>query len=68
MHKFAVIGGQVMRQRGYTAFYFWSGYFCASIYQENFDKINAALADEFDMDVEKLDIQTSEGQTLKVKR
>ena len=59
--RYVVIGGQAMLQQGMPRFTLDWDIFVPPFDQENFDKINAALADELDMDVEKLDIQTGEG-------
>ena len=58
---YVVIGGQAMMQQGMPRFTLDWDLFVPPFDQDNFDRINAALADELDMDLEKLDIQTREG-------
>lgn len=59
--RYVVIGGQAMLQQGMPRFTLDWDIFVPPFDQENFDKINTALADELDMALEKLDIQTGEG-------
>ena len=59
--RYVVIGGQAMLQQGMPRFTLDWDIFVPPFDQENFDKINSALADELDMDLEKLDIATGEG-------
>lgn len=59
--RYIVIGGQAMLQQGMPRFTLDWDIFVPPFDQENFDRINTALADELDMDLEKLDIQTGEG-------
>ena len=59
--RYVVIGGQAMLQQGMPRFTLDWDIFVPPFDQENFDKINTALADELDMELEKLDIQTGEG-------
>ncbi len=59
--RYVVIGGQAMLQQGMPRFTLDWDIFVPPFDQENFDRINAALADELDMAVEKLDIHTGEG-------
>ena len=59
--RYVVIGGQAMLQHGMPRFTLDWDIFVPPFDQENFDKINTALADELDMELEKLDIQTGEG-------
>ena len=61
MLEYVVIGGQAMLQQGMPRFTLDWDIFVPPLNQENFDKINYALADELDMELEKLDIQTGEG-------
>ena len=66
---YVVIGGQAMLQHGMPRFTLDWDIFIPPFDQENIDKINVALADELDMDLEKLDTQTGEGfvQTFQTK-
>ncbi len=59
--RYVVIGGQAMLQEGMPRFTLDWDIFVPPFDQENFDKINAALADELDMDLEPMDVQTGEG-------
>ena len=59
--RYIVIGGQAMLQEGMPRFTLDWDIFVPPFDQENFDKINAALADELDMDLEPMDVQTGEG-------
>ena len=56
-----VIGGQAMLQEGMPRFTLDWDIFIPPFDQENFAKINAALADDLDMELEPLDIQAGEG-------
>ena len=56
-----VIGGQAMLQEGMPRFTLDWDIFIPPFDQENFAKINAALADDLDMELEPIDIQTGEG-------
>jgi predicted nucleotidyltransferase len=58
---YVVIGGQAMMQQGMPRFTLDWDIFVPPLDQDNFDKINAALAGELDMELEKLDIRTGEG-------
>ena len=58
---YVVIGGQAMLQQGMPRFTLDWDIFVPPSDQNNFDRINAALADELDMKLEKLDVQTGDG-------
>lgn len=58
---YVVIGGQAMLQHGMPRFTLDWDIFIPPFDQSNFDKINDCLADELDMDLEQLDIQTGDG-------
>ena len=58
---YVVIGGQAMLQQGMPRFTLDWDIFVPPFDQDNFDKINIALADELDMKVEKLDVHTGDG-------
>ena len=59
--RYVVIGGQAMLQEGMPRFTLDWDLFIPPFDQANFDKLNAALADELDMSVEPLDVQTGDG-------
>ena len=59
--RYVVIGGQAMLQEGMPRFTLDWDLFIPPFDQANFDKLNAALADELDMRVEPLDVQTGDG-------
>ena len=59
--RFVVIGGQAMLQEGMPRFTMDWDIFIPPKDPENFIKINEALADDIDMDVEPFDPATGEG-------
>ena len=59
--RYVVIGGQAMLQQGMPRFTLDWDIFIPPFDQDNMDRINTALADELDIDLEKLDLQTGEG-------
>lgn len=59
--RYVVIGGQAMRQEGMPRFTLDWDIFVPPFDQDNFDKINAALEDDLDMELEPLNIHTGEG-------
>ena len=59
--RYVVIGGQAMLQEGMPRFTLDWDIFIPPRDADNFEKLNAALADELDMKVEPLDIRSGEG-------
>lgn len=59
--RFVVIGGQAMLQEGMPRFTLDWDLFVPPRDKANFEKINRALADELDMELEPLDPMTGEG-------
>jgi len=59
--RYVVIGGQAMLQEGMPRFTLDWDLFIPPFDPDNFAKLNSALADELDMEVEPLDVTTGEG-------
>ena len=59
--RYVVIGGQAMLQEGMPRFTLDWDLFIPPFDQDNFAKLNSALASELDMAVEPLDVKTGEG-------
>ena len=59
--RYVVIGGQAMLQEGMPRFTLDWDIFIPPFDPENFTKLNTALADEIDMEVEPLDPRTGDG-------
>ena len=59
--RYVVIGGQAMLQEGMPRFTLDWDLFIPPFDLDNFAKLNSALTDELDMEVEPLDVKTGEG-------
>ena len=59
--RYVVIGGQAMLQQGMPRFTLDWDIFVPPFDTENFTRINRALADDLDMALEPLNVQTGEG-------
>lgn len=68
--RYVVIGGQAMLQEGMPRFTLDWDLFVPPRDLENFARINLALSDEFDVELEPLDLQTGDGfvQTFQTTR